>query len=610
MENASFSKLAQSVFTLNQSLDHLRELAEACGVPSPEHRDWYALLKHKLIPQLSDKAFLIVAVTGGTNTGKSLVFNHLVDEHCSAVDFRASGTKHPVCVVPQSNDKTSLEQVLSRHFESFRLIPWSDAEQPLAENESNFLFWREGKNIPECLLLLDTPDIDSDREINWGRARAIRHAADVLVAVLTEQKYNDAAVRRFFREAAEADKPIVVLFNMFDPEEDVKHLPRWIDRFCEEIKTRPFAVFVAPHDRQRAERLELPFFPAEPDGTNPNFDEPTDLAKVLTELHFDAIKSQTLSGALKILDDPETGVRSYLEEVRATSRRFAEALATLENVGETAVDWPGLPSILLVDEIRSWWNDGRPAWSQNVNAVYRTVGRGLLWPVRKATNYISRNYLEGKTESGNPLDEFQKSENQAVFQFIQKMIRRLENLAETDNPVLRRELLELVGGEHRAALIDRAHKVLASLDPVDDDFRATLRRHLAEWSGENPQTVGWIRSLDHVATVVRPVITVTLAVSGFALGAQVLSSVVGEAAVAGGVTAGGEAMLQAGSEGVQRNTAKLFRKIQEEYVVARSKRFYAEFQKELWKDVIDRLRTGSTVADSDVFEKCMNWRAE
>jgi len=73
-----YAKYAQSILELDDLLEPLRHLAESCGVPSPEHQNWYALLKHKLVPQLNEKPFLIVAIMGGTNTGKSLLFNHLL----------------------------------------------------------------------------------------------------------------------------------------------------------------------------------------------------------------------------------------------------------------------------------------------------------------------------------------------------------------------------------------------------------------------------------------------------------------------------------------------------------------------------------------------------
>ena len=61
----------------------------------------------------------------------------------------------------------------------------------------DLLVWREDPTgrQPERLILLDTPDIDGTLRENWHRAELVRNAADVLIAVLTQQKYNDAAVR-------------------------------------------------------------------------------------------------------------------------------------------------------------------------------------------------------------------------------------------------------------------------------------------------------------------------------------------------------------------------------------------------------------------------------
>ena len=83
-------------------------------------------------------------------------------------------------------------------------------------------------------MLVDAPDVDSDVTVNWQRARAIRQTADVLIALLTQQKYNDAAVKQFFRAAVEADKPIIVIFNFCDLEADRDYWPQWLARFCAE----------------------------------------------------------------------------------------------------------------------------------------------------------------------------------------------------------------------------------------------------------------------------------------------------------------------------------------------------------------------------------------
>ena len=64
-------------------------------------REWYRSLCEKLVPQLGEETYLVVAVVGGTNIGKSVIFNHIADARLSATSPLASGTRHPVCVVPE-----------------------------------------------------------------------------------------------------------------------------------------------------------------------------------------------------------------------------------------------------------------------------------------------------------------------------------------------------------------------------------------------------------------------------------------------------------------------------------------------------------------------------
>ena len=590
-----FAQYAQSILELDDILEPLRLLAESCGVPSPEHQNWYALLKHKLVPQLNEKPFLIVAIMGGTNTGKSLLFNHLAGETFSAVDYRASGTKHPVCLVPKTEVATSYRTILARHFDTFQCVPWSNAEQPLELSEENFLYWLEGQNVPERLMLLDTPDFDADREVNWERAKSVRHAADVVIAVLTEQKYNDAVVRRFFREAAESEKPLIVLFNMIDIEGDMHHLSRWLEQFQNETGTQPVDVFAVPFIKQQTAAVSLPVY-----AVRNNTFVPVDLKMELSGLHFDAIKAQALLGAVKVLDDPKTGVQSYLDSVQHASRQFAEALKILENIGEAEIRWSGLPSAILTEEVRTWWNSHRPAWSQKVNSVYRKVGGGLLWAGRKTVNFF-----RGSSEAApiTTLEDFRIAEQRTAIEFVGKIMEKLETFSRAENPVLRREIAELTSGEHRALLLQRAYSVLDSLPPVDQEFRELLHQRLSDWAAENSKAASWMHLLDNVMTAAHPLITVTLALSGgLAFTAPLYQMASGAAVMAVGETA-----IQAGSEGVAGKTANLFRQIQEDYVQTRSQCFAEAFQKELWRDIMARLAAGASVVETDVFKRCRSW---
>ncbi|GHT46131.1 hypothetical protein FACS189454_06780 [Planctomycetales bacterium] len=601
MTHTGFTSLAQSLLELDARLNAIEPLAETCGVSAPVNADWYALLKGKLIPQLNgglSSLAMVIAAVGGTNTGKSLVFNHLADGAYSAVDYRASGTKHPVCLVPKSKTADFWQPLLERQFDGFELAGWHQPEQALELSEKHKLFWQECETIPDQLILLDTPDIDADRTVNWNRARAIRNAADVLIVVVTEQKYNDAAVRKFVQESAAAAKPVLLLFNMLDLPDDLEYLPGWVEQFCSETGTQPFAVIVAPHNKEDAANLSLTFSEWSPDTHQL---AGCSLRDVLQRLPFATIKEQTLWGALKVLEDPKNGVRSYFDTIEKASNQFDAALKQLARLGTIQIEWTGLPTSILADEIRTWWNERRPNWAKYVNGVYRKVGTSLLWGIQHATSYIRG--TQPHPDSASPLKDFQSAEKDAVISFIGKMMSQFERTAETDNPVLHREIAGLISGDQREKLLHRAMNILTAFEPVDTDFRQTLDRELTDWTAKNPGSAKTLSWLDAVQTVARPIITISLAGTGIGIGAHLLTDVV----LAGVFTAGGEAALQAGSKGVQHSIAALFQRIQEEYVLDRSQRFYSAFQKELWDDVKKRLQKGADVADSETFKKCRAW---
>ncbi len=438
VDYASFSA---AVLRLDRALAALEPEAAAAGVAPPAGAEWFDLLRNKLLPQLDLPPLLVVAIVGGTNIGKSVIFNHLAGEVASTSSPLAAGTKHPVCLVPPGLDDPAL---LQRLFEPFVLCSWHSPDDPLLDTSENRLFWRLGPTMPPRLLLLDAPDVDSDLAVNWHRARAIRQAADVLVAVLTQQKYNDAAVKQFFRAAVEADKPIIVLFNQCELEADREYWPRWLATFCQETGARPELVYVVPYDRRAAEELRLPFFavattnsplptnlrsvPGE--GTGPFHDSPlpTNLRSVpgegqgvradegsgfrvqgsegatqesdaaghpssvilhpsaanlrddLAALNFDAIKIRTFRGALRRVLDPRQGVPAYLESIRTAAGDFSAAAGALSAREMVRVGWPTLPTSILVDEIRTWWDISRQPWSRQIHGFYRTLGAARPGP--------------------------------------------------------------------------------------------------------------------------------------------------------------------------------------------------------------------------------------
>ena len=612
--SADFQLWADSVKQLHHRLTELEPVAARAGVPLPKDADWFELLEHKLLPQLARPALLVVAVVGGTNIGKSVLFNHLTGENASGVSPLAAGTKHPVCLVPKDLAPHDLSQadpasdnsaLMKSLFEGFKLEPWHSSDDPLEESASNRMFWRVGNNVPSRLLLLDTPDVDSDVAVNWARARAIRQVSDVLIAVLTQQKYNDAAVKQFFREAAAADKPILIVFNQCDLREDADYWPQWLDTFMAQTGARPERIYVVPSDRRAAGALQLPFYEIGPDGRRP-IGSAADLRQDLASLHFDAIKIRTFRGALGRLVDPHGGVGAYLASIRAASDEFSTAAKALSAREMARVAWPPLPAVILVDEVRKWWDGERAQWSRRVHGFYRKLGQGVTWPIRAAYDSL----VPGRME---PLELLYRQERQAIVAAVENLLNELERLAEVGNETLRPRLRKLLGGDARQKLLADVQAAHEELPAVDSNYRAFLREELEAWRKGNPRVVKFLRSLDHVAAVARPALTVSLAVSGWIVAGdlvgqaavqavgQTAGGLATEAAIAGGITGGGEALVSTTTEGVRQAAVKLLGRLQARYAHQRAEWLAAWLENSLLGELLEELRQGAEAESCDAF---------
>lgn len=631
------SDWAGKVERLHRALAALDQSARALGVQPPQGQEWFELLEHKLLPQLSRPPLLVVAVVGGTNIGKSVIFNHLAGESASGVSPLAAGTRHPVCLVPPHFED---QATLAALFEGFALHRWQSDQDPLGEAAEHRLFWRASDHVPQRLLLLDTPDIDSDASVNWQRADLVRQAADVLVAVLTQQKYNDAAVKQFFRKAAQADKPVVVVFNQVDLEEDRAYWGQWLHTFASETGVRPELTYVVPYDRPAARELELPFFALD---TRPHFEsveresqaaaeqavgepnpgaaphgtalvlepaaESGSLREELAALHFDEIKIRTFRGAIERVTDRETGAAGYLEQIRRQSAEFAAGAAALSASEMARVQWPTLPPRVVVEEIRRWWDEHRSGWSRAIHSGYRWLGRGLTWPLRAAWH--------GMTDGGqDPLENFLMRERTAVITAVENLIGQLERLAKVGNPTLQPRLANLLRGESRDALLARVVQSHSKLPPVSDDYRAFLEDELSRWEQDNPRAVSVLRSVDYVAALARPAITISLCVSGWIVAGGIVQEaamqaatqgathLATEAAITGGIAGGGEMLVSTTSEGLTAASARLFTRLQTRYAELRSQWLADWLERELLGDLLQELRTGAEVPEGEVFQEC------
>eukprot|EP00913_Durusdinium_trenchii_P013385 g12566.t1 len=607
--NASFRECAETTQRLHDAVLSLERECALLQIAPLEGREWFELLRQKLLPQLRDDAFLVVAVVGGTNIGKSVIFNHLAGCRASATSPLASGTKHPVCLVPPGFVE---RHELADIFEGFTLEEWSSSEKALKETDEHLLFWRPSEETPENLLVLDTPDIDSDAPVNWQRADHIRRSADVLIAVLTQQKYNDAAVKQFFRKAAEEDKAILVVFNQCQLPEDDKYWPLWLDTFCSETGIDPEFVYVAPSDREAAEENRLPFYERDwPLEDEPKVHQNGDnhqrsLSDDLSQLRFQDVKLRTLRGSLNRLLDGDGGVPAYLGDVRKSGGRFQAAADILSKDKLARLDhWPSIPNSIMVSEVRRWWQQEREGWSAKIHGFYNTVGSGVTWPFRFAKQKIQGDQLP-------PIDEYRKREWKSILDTVEEIYDKFTLLSHSGNALLEARLEKLLGGMTRSQLLQTLESAHVGID-IEAELRDLVSKEMESFRDESPKLYTTLKRIDKTAAAVRPAASVVLFLTGFGPAGDAAAHVVADSAiqsvvhVAGEVTGGtvaaavgDQAISGTASSGLGYIEAK-FRRLHAAFIGRRVQWLLEQLRTHLWGSLLDELTEGATISQSAAY---------
>lgn len=606
---STLSSFASLVRRLSQTLPRLEQQTLPLQLPTLEGREWFDLLIRKLLPQLGDSSFLVVAVVGGTNIGKSVIFNHIAGFRASSSSPLASGTKHPVCLIPEGFEE---RHNLSSLFPAFELRPWVDSDEPLTGHAEHCLFWRTSPDVPENLVILDTPDVDSDAPVNWQRADAVRQAADVLVAVLTQQKYNDAAVKKFFRKAAEEDKAALIVFNQVELPDDEPYWPLWLKTFCSETRLRPEFIYLAPNDRKSAESISLKFeerhWPGDlatervdksKGAADPN--EPVRLNQVLSQLRFGEIKLRTLRGSLKRLVALNDGAPAYLREIRVRSQQFRDAadiFVSRSLIQQT--NWPAPPNSLIVDEMWKWWNNHREVWTSSIHGVYAHVGRWVNGGAR-----VVRNKIWGPTLP--PLEEYRRSEWEAIVQVLQQVFNQLELITTLGNDLLTSRLEPLISGTSREAVRDRLKKEHNEFD-FEKLIKSLVESELSALKTDREQLFGIIRNADRAAAIARPVLTLLLAFGGVfgaehmfvSAASQSLTHVAVDATVAAGTTVAGNAAVDRAG-GVLGQVKAWLLQLHLKFKARREQWLTDRLQDYLLGELINDLQVGATIPSSAVF---------
>ena len=209
------------LLALLEDLGRAVELFRPLG-PAPQESVRGSALLHlrtKIIPELErDLALpIFVGVQGGTNTGKSTVFNALCGKLLSPSLVLASATKHPLAFLHQSWRETFLSSSVFPGIEAREL---SDPKELIVDAEREDLFYFRFHDDPKLLsvAIIDSPDFDSALTSNAVQAERIAAISDITLFVTTAQKYKDLVLVERLRKLLGLKAEVIVIFNMIDEE--------------------------------------------------------------------------------------------------------------------------------------------------------------------------------------------------------------------------------------------------------------------------------------------------------------------------------------------------------------------------------------------------------
>ncbi len=589
---------------LAATVDELAEIARQMRLPPPQASAWHGELFDKLCSQLDEQhPVLVVAVTGGTNTGKSTLFNHLAGSEVSRAEPLASGTKHPVCLLPRgalAEVNGSLPSIgsLGRLFESFKAQAWQSDADPLALYDDDTLIYREDPSgrQPSLLILLDTPDIDSVLRENWHRAEMVRYAADVLVCMLTGQKYNDAAVVDFFRQAAHSDKTIIAVVNFVDWPADESAVRQWLQTFQERTGNKLYAAYALPYDRQAARDHRLKFIPLSPSAS--------DLQTDLAELKFADIKIRSFRGSLKHVLHAQHGLPGFLETIRQHADDYAGARQQLRKLIQVRnIQPPRLPTHLIWNPVWQWLRPKRNAAERMVNGFYSQVGRLLTRPFRRS---------EADREA-----EFRRAEWETLQNAVLQILDTMRTLREGRDPILVEALERIVGGDRQRQILAALRADYDALPVQPDGFKQHVDATLNQFAVENPGKLRFLTTGLIASAVVRPVFTVAFMgiTAGSELAVHLSTETLIQAAQHTIPTVGFDALVVAGSEvavqgGGKAAVMRLLNSIYRGYYQQRCEQLQTLLSRHLVGPAIVQIDTLADVPHSPAFARAGQLLAE
>lgn len=459
---------------------------------------WIDLLTYKLVPQLAGEGCLIIAVSGGTNTGKSTVFNLLLGESLSPVRATAAATARPLLAASPRRIDECLEGRLVPEFVPQRLSRGDDVIGDTAPPET--LFVAPSKGLPDRLALLDTPDVDSIEKIHWEVADHIRAAGDVVVAVLTGEKYRDERVVAFFQEARQSGRVVVPVMNKANPKDGFAIAREQLAQFCADTGLDGPS-FVIPHDFALAET---------PNHTIAALDGGAPLMEYLLSLDTAAIKERVYRDTLRRM---AAQAESFLDQAEASGEVLRAAARDFdERTRRAAREYDPAPGPEVGGLFHEYVQEKRGGVRKAIGAMSKTVVRGIL----TASRGLRRALLNRRELERTPQPKSDAEMRELHAQKIKNITRELATWHIERSRTLREPahhlVLNGVEGVDADEALDKVIRETLRAEGPSEEFRQHAKRMLDAWWEDHRGQRHIVEALDAVLAVAPAAIAVPIAI--------------------------------------------------------------------------------------------------
>jgi hypothetical protein len=162
---------------------------------------WCNAIDSKLVPRFAPDFPLVASICGGGSSGKSTLFNALIQENISPTGGTA-GINRRILIAGNSEHFSKIKNSFPDLFEPFgyRPEPLKDKHDLISTGNPLYMLSR---NTPSNLILLDTPDFDTGSKgtyTNRDLARQALEVSDILIYIFTNANYNNRDNTDFISE--------------------------------------------------------------------------------------------------------------------------------------------------------------------------------------------------------------------------------------------------------------------------------------------------------------------------------------------------------------------------------------------------------------------------